>query len=102
MTKTIAYHPWEDILEELEARWRTQSQFAELLGISRFEVNNLIKGRRNITARLAARIGSAFGTSAEVRLGLQNLYDLYLVQQNKKESQAMKRIHKESQQLELA
>ena len=56
----IAYHPGEYILEELRARGRSQAKFAELLGISKAEVNDIIKGRRNITARLAVRIGEAF------------------------------------------
>jgi plasmid maintenance system antidote protein VapI len=52
----VAYHPGEYILEELQARGRTQKRFAELLEITTAEVNDLIKGRRNITARLALRI----------------------------------------------
>jgi HTH-type transcriptional regulator/antitoxin HigA len=47
-------------MDELDARGRTQKQFAELLGIPTNEVNDLIKGRRNIDARLAMRIGQAF------------------------------------------
>jgi HTH-type transcriptional regulator/antitoxin HigA len=56
----VAYHPGEHILEELEARERTQKWFAELLEITTAEINDLIKGRRNITPRLALRIGEAF------------------------------------------
>lgn len=78
----IAYHPWEQIGEELEARWVTQSDFAKMIGITRFEVNNLIRGRRNITPRLAVKIWDAFGTSAQVWLGLQNMYDLYMLQES--------------------
>ncbi|MDR3168711.1 MAG: hypothetical protein LBU27_02965 [Candidatus Peribacteria bacterium] len=39
-----------------------------MLGVAPNEVNDLIKGRRNITAVRAMRIGKAFGQSAEMRL----------------------------------
>ena len=81
----IAYHPGVYILEELRARGWSQAKFAELLGISKAEVNDIIKGRRNITARLAVRIGEAFWTSADIWMKLQNIYDIYLVRNDKKE-----------------
>ena len=56
----VAYHPGEILQYELHARKRTQKQFAALIGITTNEVNDIIKGRRNITARLAIRIGQAF------------------------------------------
>jgi HTH-type transcriptional regulator/antitoxin HigA len=56
----VAYHPGEILKDELDTRGRTQKQFAELIGITTNEVNDIIKGRRNITARLAIRIGQAF------------------------------------------
>lgn len=80
MVITQAYHPWIYLLEEIETRGRTQSYFAQLLSIDKSELNNIIKWRRNITARIATRIWYVFNTSAEVRLQLQNMYDIYIVQ----------------------
>jgi plasmid maintenance system antidote protein VapI len=47
---------------ELEARNIKQKDFATVLGISKEEVSFIINGKRNITPRLAARIGQAFDT----------------------------------------
>lgn len=98
----IAYHPWEDLLEEIEERGWSQKDFAKLLWVSTVEVNDLIRGRRNITPRLASRIGEAFGTSAEVWLGLQNMYDLYTLSTNKIEVKELKAIQTRKQELALA
>jgi HTH-type transcriptional regulator/antitoxin HigA len=57
-----AVHPGEYVKMELEGRGIKQKNFAEVLGISEVEVSNLINGKRNITTRLAVRIGEAFGT----------------------------------------
>ncbi|MDR0607037.1 MAG: helix-turn-helix domain-containing protein [Candidatus Peribacteria bacterium] len=57
-----AVHPGEYLKMELEAREIKQKDFAEVLGISKEEVSFIINGKRNITPRLAARIGQAFGT----------------------------------------
>ncbi|MDR2190533.1 MAG: HigA family addiction module antidote protein [Candidatus Peribacteria bacterium] len=88
----IAYHPGEYILEELRARGWSQAKFAELIGITKAEVNDLVKGRRNITARLAVRISEAFGTSADIWMKLQNIYDIYLVKKNKQEIREVSKI----------
>jgi HTH-type transcriptional regulator/antitoxin HigA len=88
----IAYHPGEHIKEELWARGRSQKQFAELLGVAPNEVNDLIKGRRNITAVRAMRIGKAFGQSAEMRLWIQNYYDIYLASRNKQQLKLVQEI----------
>ena len=88
----IAYHPWEHIKEELEARGRSQKQFAELLGVAPNEVNDLIKGRRNVTAIRAMKIGKAFGQSAEMRLWIQNYYDIYLASKNENQYKLLQEI----------
>lgn len=89
----IAYHPWEYILDELNARWRTQVKFAELLGITKFELNDIIKWKRNISPRLAIRIGIAFGVSPTTWLNLQNKYDIYLMETNKKEKAELSKVY---------
>lgn len=69
-------HPGEFLLDELEARNRSQAFFADLIGKTRQEVNHLITGRRNINAERALRISAALGTDPEFWLNLQNTYDL--------------------------
>ena len=94
----LAFHPWEYIEDELNARWRTQRQFAELIDISAPALNALIKGERNITPALAVRIGIAFGTWAEYWVNLQTGYDLYLAE--KTEEKRIQKVRERVMQLE--
>ena len=66
--------------------------FANLLGINKSEVNNLIHGRKNLTPRLALRVASAFGTSIEMWLNIQNMYDVGQIHKNKKEMEMVQKI----------
>lgn len=70
-------HPGEvisDILEELEI---TQTSFAEVLGVSRRTVNEIIQGRRPITVDMAIRIGKALGNGPQLWLNLQQKVDIW-------------------------
>ena len=83
----FAFHPGEDIWEELEARGWTQRQFADIIEISAPELNNIIKGKKNLTPALAVRIGEAFGTSAEIcRPNTAWLWQKKMKQKESKES----------------
>ena len=81
----IAIHPWEYLADALKAKWRSQTELSEIIGISRFEINDIIKWRRNITPRIAFRLWEAFWNSWSTRLNLQNLYDLSILEQNQEE-----------------
>ncbi len=52
----MAFHPGEYIREEIAARGRSQKQFADILGIDKSELNNILKERRNVTPRIASRV----------------------------------------------
>ena len=51
-------------------------EFAEKLGWTRTRLNELIKGKRGITADAALDLASALGTSAKLWMNLQATYDL--------------------------
>jgi HTH-type transcriptional regulator/antitoxin HigA len=88
----LSFHPGEYIKREINERGRSQKGFAEILGINKSEVNNLIKGRRNVTPRLAMRLAKAFGTGEKLWLNLQNTYDTYLLATNEKELEDIEKI----------
>ena len=70
-------HPGEILLEEfLEPAGLTQAAFAEQLGWTRTRLNELIKGKRGITAESALDLADALGTSAKLWMNLQTTYDL--------------------------
>lgn len=70
-------HPGEvlsDVLEDLEM---TQTAFAEVLGVSRRTVNEIIQGRRPVTVDMAIRIGKALGNGPQLWLNLQQKVDIW-------------------------
>jgi addiction module HigA family antidote len=71
------FHPGEILLEEfLEPAGITQTAFAARLGWTRTRLNELIKGKRGITADAALDLAAALGTSAKLWMNLQATYDL--------------------------
>jgi len=55
----------------------TQEQLAAAMGVSRFSVNQIINGRRSITAEMALRLARVTSTTADFWLNLQRDVDLY-------------------------
>lgn len=71
------FHPGEILLEEfLDPAGITQTAFAEKLGWTRAKLNELIKGKRGITADSALDLADALGTSAKLWMNIQSTYDL--------------------------
>lgn len=70
-------HPGEMLLEEfLEPVGLTQTAFAAQLGWTKARLNELIRGKRGITAESALDLAEALGTSAKLWMNLQATYDL--------------------------
>jgi addiction module HigA family antidote len=55
----------------------SQDALARELGISRRRVNEIVNGRRGLTADTALRLARYFGTGPELWLHLQAAWDLY-------------------------
>ena len=71
-------HPGEILLEEfLKPLKLTQVDAAEKMGISLNRLNELIRGKRGVTADTALRLAKLLKTSPEMWLNLQNTWDLY-------------------------
>lgn len=62
-----------DCLEPLRL---TVTKGAEVLGVSRQTLNDLVHGRRGISPEMALRLEMAFGGGADTWLRLQAAYDL--------------------------
>src|SRR6202047_5392040 len=54
----------------------TITETAEILGVTRQALNNLVNGKSGISPEMAIRLDKAFGGSAETWLRLQMAYDL--------------------------
>ncbi len=71
-------HPGEILLEEfLEPLELTQTAFADKLGWSKAKLNELIRGKRGITAETALDLAEALKTSPKLWMNLQATWDLH-------------------------
>jgi addiction module HigA family antidote len=69
-------HPGEIFYEEfLKPTEMTQADAAETMGMSLNRLNEIIKGKRGVTADTALRFAKLTGTSPEFWLNLQNAVD---------------------------
>jgi addiction module HigA family antidote len=75
--KVRPVHPGEVISDVLEDIEMTQTRFAEILGVSRRSVNEIILGQRPITVDMAIRIGKALGNGPQLWLNLQQKVDIW-------------------------
>ena len=70
-------HPGEVLLEEfLNPLAISQNRLARAMGVPPRRINEIVHGKRAITADTALRLAAALGTSEKFWLGLQADYDL--------------------------
>ncbi len=86
-------HPGEVLLEDfLNPMGLSQRDLASGIRVPYQRVNELINGRRGITAATALRLGKFFGTSAGFWMNLQLRWELYRAQEA--EATILKRIRR--------
>ncbi|HFC12623.1 MAG TPA: addiction module antidote protein, HigA family [Anaerolineae bacterium] len=79
--KLTVVHPGEILLEEfLRPLGISQNRLALAMRVPARRVNEVVRGRRRISADTALRLARFFGMSAEFWLGLQLDYDLDVAQ----------------------
>jgi len=70
-------HPGEVLFEEfLKPMEISQNRLARTMGVPPRRINEIVHGKRAITADTAIRLALAFGTSEQFWMGLQADYDL--------------------------
>ncbi len=70
-------HPGEVLMEEyLEPLGVTQHKLAVAIGVPPRRINEIVHGKRRISADTALRLARYFGTSERFWLNLQGRYDL--------------------------
>ncbi|QQU83226.1 HigA family addiction module antidote protein [Corynebacterium riegelii] len=70
-------HPGEILMEDfLEEMGITQHKLAVSIGVPPRRINEIVHGKRAVTADTALRLGKYFGMSPQFWLGLQTQYDL--------------------------
>ena len=79
----------EDILKEFS---QTQDELAHRLGVSRRTVNELVNGKRGLTADIAVRLAKLTNTSSEMWMNLQTSLELWEAARDKNNIKILHRI----------
>lgn len=79
----------EDVLPALQI---AQSRFAELLGVSRLTVSQLLHEHRALSPDMAIRLEKLLGSSAESWLRMQEAVDLWAARQQPDRFATIKRL----------
>jgi addiction module HigA family antidote len=74
-------HPGRFLADELDALGMNVPAVAAVLHVPANRIYQLVKGQRALTADTALRLSQWLGTSAEMWLNLQKLYELRLAEQ---------------------
>lgn len=88
-TTWTATHPGTILKYELEERGISQKEFAEMIGMQRSHVCELIKGKRTLTKAIAAKIEETLSISAISLMNMQVKYeyDMSIIEQKSVEEQ---------------
>lgn len=75
--KLAPIHPGEVLLKDfIEGLGITQNKLAVSIGVPPRRINEIVHGKRGISADAALRLAKYFGTSAQFWLNLQMQYEL--------------------------
>lgn len=81
MSRLKLVHPGEILAEEFMKPYGLSSNaLAKAIGVTPARVNEIVRGRRGITADTALRLARFFGTDAQSWMNLQDNYDLALAE----------------------
>jgi addiction module HigA family antidote len=77
MTKLANIHPGEVLFKEfLVPLSISQNRIARNIGVPPRRINEIVHGKRSVTADTALRLARTFGSSEDFWMGLQADYDL--------------------------
>jgi addiction module HigA family antidote len=83
------FHAGEILLEEfLIPMGETQAAFAKKLGWTKAKLNELIKGKRGITADTAIDLAQILGTSPKLWMNIQATWDLHQAMKSRSKKSA--------------
>jgi antitoxin HigA-1 len=87
MKKQKSFHPGRILYEQfLKPKGLSQNALAREIGVPPRRINEIILGKRGISADTALRLAKRFGNSAHFWMGLQADFDLDLAQREARQS----------------
>lgn len=81
----LLVHPGELLAEELQVRQMTQRELAEAMGRPVQVINEIVRGKKAITAETAVQLEAALKVPAHLWLNLQSSYELKRARQAHRE-----------------
>lgn len=87
-------HPGEVLKDEIEALGITQRQLAECVGLTYSVVNEILNGRRSLTAKTALMFEAALDIPADALMYLQMKYNMQITRKDKSMADVLKGIRK--------
>lgn len=76
----VAFHPGYYIAEIIEDMGISQSEFADIVGITVERLCGLVNGKVNISKGIAEKLSVMLGTSVDVWLELQNAFERKMIE----------------------
>ena len=71
-----AIHPGEFLADEIEEIGITATELSRQIDVPPNRISQIIRGKRDLTADTALRLGKFFGTGPEFWVNLQKAYEL--------------------------
>ena len=89
-----ATHPGEILKDELEERGISQRHLAESMGLTHSVVNEILNGRRPLTAKTALMFEAALDVPADSLMYLQTKYNMQTARKDTAIQKILKEIRK--------
>jgi addiction module HigA family antidote len=87
-------HPGEVLKDELEARGISQRELADTIGLTYSVVNEILNGRRSLTAKTALMFEAALDIPADALMYLQTKFNMQTTRNDKSVANVLKEIRK--------
>ena len=90
----IPTHPGEVLKDEIEERGISQRKLADSMGLAYSVVNEILNGRRSLTAKTALMFEAALDVPADALMFLQMKYNMQTTRNDKSLASLLKKIRK--------
>lgn len=87
-------HPGEVLKDEIEACGISQRQLADSIGLTYSVVNEILNGRRSLTAKTSLMFETALDVPADALMYLQTKYNMRTTRNDKSAANVLKGIRK--------
>lgn len=80
--KRCPSHPGTLLSDIIPETGKAKTEIAELMGISRQQLYDIMNKKKPVSANIAARLGKLFGNGALLWINMQSAYDVWQAENN--------------------